>query len=73
MELWKIQNGETIVQTSEEHSEKEIYLCDNSHARLDDPMLYKGEKAQQDGDDMKSVGVSSEAQKKLAQKMLPYQ
>ena len=59
MELRKIQNGETIAQTSEEHSENEIYCCDESHATLDDQMLYKREKTQQDGDGTKSVSVSS--------------
>ena len=69
VELWKIQNGKTIAQTSEEHSEKEmIDLCDESHVMLDDPRLYKGEKAQQDCDDMKSVSVSSEAQKNWPRK-----
>ena len=53
IELQKIRNGEMIAQTSEEHSEKEIYHCDQSHVTLDDPRLYKGEKAQQDGDDTK--------------------
>ena len=49
MELWKIWTGKTIAQTSEEHSEKEmIDHCDESHVMLDDPRLYKGEKAQQD-------------------------
>ena len=57
MELWKIRNGEMIVQTSEEHSENKIYHCDESHATLDDQRLYKGEKTQQDGDSMKSVSV----------------
>ena len=68
MELQKIRNGEMIVQTSEEHSEKEIYHCDESHVTLDDPRLHKGEKAQQDGDDMKSVTVSSEVQKNWPRK-----
>ena len=68
MELWKIQNGETIAQTSEEHSEKEIYCCDESHVMLNDPRLYKGEKAQQDGNNTKSVNVSSKAQKNWPRK-----
>ena len=64
MELQKIWNGKMIAQTSEEHSEKEmINPCNESHVMLDDPRLYKGEKAQQDCDDMKSVSVSSEVQK----------
>ena len=68
MELRKTRNGEMIAQTSEEHSEKEIYCCDKSHVMLDDPRLYKGEKAQQDGDDTKSVSVSSKAQKNWPRK-----
>ena len=69
MELRKIRNGKTIVQTSEEHSEKEmIDLCDESHVTLDDLRLYKGEKAQQDRDDMTSVSVSSEVQKNWPRK-----
>ena len=64
MELQKIRNGAMIAQTSEEHSEKEmIDLCNESHVMLDDPRLYKGEKAQQNCDDTKSVIVSNEAQK----------
>ena len=68
MELWKIRNGEMIAQTSEEHSEKEIYHCNESHFMLDDPRLYEGEKAQQDGDESKSVSVSSEVQKNWPRK-----
>ena len=64
LELQKIWNGKPIAQTSEEHSEKKmIDLCNESHVMLDDPRLYKGEKAQQDCDNMKSVSVSSKAQK----------
>ena len=63
MELWKIQNGETIVQTSKEHSEDEIHHCDESHATFDDQRLYNGEKTQQDGKVTKSVSVTSKAQK----------
>ena len=38
MKLQKIRNGKAIVQTSEEHSEKEmIDPCDESHVMLDDP------------------------------------
>ena len=48
MELWKIQNGETIAETSEELSEYEIHHCDESHATFDDQRLYTGEKTQQD-------------------------
>ena len=64
IELQKIQNGKTIAQTSEEHSEKEtINLCNESHATFDDLRLYKGEKTKQDCDDTMSVSVSCEAQK----------
>ena len=68
MELRKIQNGEMIAQTTEEHSENEIYRCDESHAMLNDQRLYKGEKTQQDGDSTKSVSVTSEAQKNWPRK-----
>ena len=69
MELQKIRNGKTIEQTSEEHSEKEmIDHCNESHVMLNDPRLYKEEKAQQDCDDTKSVSVSSEAQKNWPRK-----
>ena len=68
MELQKIWNGETIAQTSEEQSENEIYHCGKSHAMLDDQRLYKGEKAQQDGDDTKRVSVLSKAQKNWPRK-----
>ena len=39
MGLWKIRNGETIAQTSED----DIHHCDKSHATFDQK-LYKGEK-----------------------------
>ena len=69
IELQKIQNGKTITQTSEEHSEKEtINLCNESHATFDDLRLYKGEKTKQDCDDTMSVSVSSEAQKNWPRK-----
>ena len=62
MELWKIWNRKAIAQTSEENSEKEmIDPCHESHDMLDDPRQYKGEKAQQDYNDTKSVSVSSGA------------
>ena len=49
VELWKIQNGKTVTQTSEEHSEKEmINHYDESHAMFNNLRLYKGEKTQQD-------------------------
>ena len=47
MELWKIQNGETIVQLGEELSEEEIHCCDESHTMFNHQRLYKGEKTQQ--------------------------
>ena len=69
MELWKIRNGKMITQTSEEHSEKEtINICDESHAMFDDPRLYKGDTAQQDCDNTRSVSVSSEVQKNWPRK-----
>ena len=64
MELQKIRNGKTNMQTSEEHSEKEmIDLFNESHVMLNELRLYKGEKAQQDRNNMMRVSVSSEAQK----------
>ena len=68
MELWKIWNGETIVQTSEELSEEEIHHCDESHATFDDQRLYKEEKTQQDDEVTKSVSVTSKAQKNWPRK-----
>ena len=69
MELQELQNGKMIALTSKEHSEKEITNhCDESHVMLDDPRLYKGERAQQDCDNTKSVSVSSEAQKNWPRK-----
>ena len=53
MELQKIRNREPIVKTSEELSEDEIHLCDESHAMFDDQRLYKGEKTKQDNEVMK--------------------
>ena len=44
--------------------------CDESHATLDDPRQYKGEKAQQDYEDTNSISVSSEAQKNWPRKCL---
>ena len=63
MELRKIRNGETIVQTSKELGEDEIDHCDESHATFDDQRLYKGAKTQQDDEVMKSVSVTSKVQK----------
>ena len=63
MELQKIQNGETIAQTSKELSEDEIHHCDECHATFDVQRLYNGEKTQKDGEVMKSVSVTRKAQK----------
>ena len=63
MELWKIRNGETIVQSSEELSEEEIHYCYKSHATFNDQRLYKGEKTQQGNEVMKSISDTSKAQK----------
>ena len=63
MQLRKIRSGETIAQTSEELSEDEIHQCDKSHATFDDQRLYKGEKTHRDNEVMKSISVTSEAQK----------
>ena len=63
MQLRKIRNGETIAQTSDELSEDEIHRCDKSHAMSDDQRLYKGEKTHQDNEVMKSISVTSKAQK----------
>ena len=68
MELQKIRNGETIAQTSEELGEDEIHCCDKSHAMFDAQRIYKGEKTQQDGEVMKSVSVTSKAQKNWPRK-----
>ena len=63
MELQKIWNGETIVQSSEELSEDAIHHCDERHATFDDQRLYKGEKTQQDDKVTKSISATSNAQK----------
>ena len=63
MELWKIQNGETIAQSSEELSEEEIHYCDKSHATFNDQRLYKGEKTQQGNKVTESIRDKSKAQK----------
>ena len=68
MELQKIWNGETIVQTSKELSEDEIHHCDESHATFDDQRLYKQGKPQQDDKVTKSVSVTSKAQKNWPRK-----
>ena len=68
MELWKIWNGETIAQTSEELSEDEIHHCDESHAMFNDQRLYKGEKTQQDDIVTKSISATSKEQKNWPRK-----
>ena len=68
MELLKIWNGETIALTNKELSEDEIHHCGESHATFDDQRLYKGEKTQQDDEVMKSVSVTSKAQKNWPRK-----
>ena len=68
MELRKIRNGETIAQSSKELSEHEIHHCGKSHATFDDQRLYKGEKTQQDDEVMKSVNVTSKAQRNWPRK-----
>ena len=69
MELQKIPNGKTIMQTSEENSEKELIdHCNESHVMLSDLRLYNGEKEQKDCYDMMSESVSSKAQKNWPRK-----
>ena len=69
MELWKIQNGKTIMQTSDEHSGKEVIdLCDESHVMPSDLRLYNGQREQKDCYDMMSESVSDEAQKNWPRK-----
>ena len=63
IELWKIQNGETIAQSSKELSEDEIHYCDESHATFNDQRLYKGEKTQLGNEAMKSISDTSKVQK----------
>ena len=43
MELWKIRNGETIAQTSEELSEDDTHHCDESDATFNDQRGYTEE------------------------------
>ena len=58
-----------ITQNSEEHSEKEtINHYDESHATFHDLRLYKGQKTQQDYDNMKTISVTSEGQKNWPRK-----
>ena len=69
MELQMIRIGKRIKQTSEEQSEKEmIDFHDESHVTLSDQRLYKGEKAQQDHEDMMSVSFSCEVQENWPRK-----
>ena len=63
MEPWKIQNGETIAQSSEELSEEEIHYCDEGHAMFSDQRPYKGEKTQQGYKVTESISDRSKAQK----------
>ena len=51
---------------SRQYEEEE--LCRQTPIMLNDPRLYKGEKAQQDGNDTKSVSVSSKVQKNWPRK-----
>ena len=44
MELWKIQNGESIGKPGEELSLEETHYCIDSHTTLNDQRLYKGRK-----------------------------
>ena len=63
MELWKIQNGESIANPGEELSLEETHYSNDSHTTLNDQRLYKGEKTQQDHDAMESISDESRAQK----------
>ena len=63
MELQKIRNGETIVQSSKELSKDKTHYCDKSHVTFDDQRLYKGEKTQQGNKVTKSISDTSKAQK----------
>ena len=63
MELWKIQNGESIVKSSEELSEEETHYYYDSHTTFNDQRLYKGEETQQDHEATESISDESKAQK----------
>ena len=63
MELWKIQNGESIAQSGEDLGEEEIHYCDDCHATFNDQRLYKGVKTQQDHEATESISDESKAQK----------
>ena len=63
MELWKIQNGESIAKTGEELSVEETHYCNNSHATFNDQRLYKREKTQQDHKATESISDESKVQK----------
>ena len=57
------------MQTSKEHSEKEmIDLCNESHVMLSDLRLYNGERARNNRDDTMSISVSSKVQKNWPRK-----
>ena len=63
MELRKIQNGETIAQSSKELSSKDICYCDESHTMFNDQRLYNREKTQQGNEVTESFSDKSKAQK----------
>ena len=63
MELWKIQNGETIAKSSKGLSEEEIHYCDKSHAMFNVQRLQKLEKTQHGNKVMKTISEKSKAQK----------
>ena len=63
MELWKIQNGESIAKPDKELSKEETHYCDNSHTTFNDQRLYKGEKTQQDHKAMESISDESKVEK----------
>ena len=72
MELWNIQNGELIAQSSEKLSDDEIHHLDNSHAMFNDQRLYKGEK-KQDDEVTKSISVTGKAQKNWPRKCFQFE
>ena len=71
LELWKIQNGETIAQSSKELSEEEIHYCNKSHATFNDQRLYNGEKTEQGNEVTESFSDKSKAQKDWSRKRFP--
>ena len=62
MELWKIQNRESIAKTGEELIEEETYYHNDSHTMFNDQRLYKGEKTQQDHEATESISDESKVQ-----------